>query len=232
MGLVESIILFAVVLAIYVLIIDIFSVFFRVTGVPAEKARFQVISLLTNSGYTTKESEIVVEVLPRRKLARKIMLFGYIFSVTIVAFFINMMMALPAAEFGEVWPQVIAVCAVLAAFLAVKQIPGVKAGFNRAVQKRAYKWLRKSENENPVVLLDEYQNGVVAYVIINALPKSMEQATASSLHIAMEHNVHIMLIKRDNELLSGNFTDVVLQPGDALTVFGKRRQIESLFSAK
>ena len=37
---------------------------------PAEKARFQVISLLTGTGFTTRESEIVLSTRRRRRLAR------------------------------------------------------------------------------------------------------------------------------------------------------------------
>ena len=78
-----SISLFFAVAVLYILIIDVFTILFRMSGMTEEKAKFQVISLLTNSGYTTKESELVVDKLVRRRLARTIMLFGYIFSVTL-----------------------------------------------------------------------------------------------------------------------------------------------------
>ena len=77
---------FAVTVA-YILIIDIFTILFRMTGLTEEKAKFQLISLLTNSGYTTKESELVVAKLLRRKMARMVMLFGYVFSVTLITVF-------------------------------------------------------------------------------------------------------------------------------------------------
>ena len=60
MSLSVSISLFFAVAVAYILIIDIFTILFRMSGMTEEKAKFQVISLLTNSGYTTKESELVV----------------------------------------------------------------------------------------------------------------------------------------------------------------------------
>ena len=42
------------------MLIQVFSVLFRISGLTKVKAKFQVISLLTNSGFTTSESEIVV----------------------------------------------------------------------------------------------------------------------------------------------------------------------------
>ena len=56
-----SISLFFAVAVLYILIIDVFTILFRMSGMTEEKAKFQVISLLTNSGYTTKESELVVD---------------------------------------------------------------------------------------------------------------------------------------------------------------------------
>ena len=78
MSLSVSISLFFAVAVAYILIIDIFTILFRMSGMTEEKAKFQVISLLTNSGYTTKESELVVSKLLRRKLARTVMLLSLI----------------------------------------------------------------------------------------------------------------------------------------------------------
>ena len=43
---------------IYYVLIKFYTVLFRITGLPEEKAGFQAVSLLTNAGYTTGESEI------------------------------------------------------------------------------------------------------------------------------------------------------------------------------
>ena len=79
-----ALVLFVIFVIIYVVISDIITVFFRLTGLTEENARFQVISLLTNSGFTTRESEAIVSSKVRRRLARATMLFGYAFTVTIV----------------------------------------------------------------------------------------------------------------------------------------------------
>ena len=49
---------FILFLMIFLIIVDFFAILFRLTGVPIEKARFQVTSLLTGTGFTTKESEL------------------------------------------------------------------------------------------------------------------------------------------------------------------------------
>ena len=63
-----SAILIMVFIIIYYMLIQVFSVLFRISGLTKVKAKFQVISLLTNSGFTTSESEIVVTDKLRRKL--------------------------------------------------------------------------------------------------------------------------------------------------------------------
>ena len=57
--------LFSFIILLYWIITELFTILFRMTGLPDERARFQVISLLTGCGFTTKESEMI---LARRRL--------------------------------------------------------------------------------------------------------------------------------------------------------------------
>ena len=52
--------LFALIILVYWVISELFAMLFRFTGLPDEKARFQVISLLTGTGFTTRESEMIL----------------------------------------------------------------------------------------------------------------------------------------------------------------------------
>ena len=90
--------LFSLIILLYWVITELFTIFFRLTGLPEERARFQVISLLTGCGFTTKESEIVLSNRSRRRLARITMLFGYVFNITIVSAFINVFLSLKLAQ--------------------------------------------------------------------------------------------------------------------------------------
>ena len=95
-----ALLLFSFIILLYWVITELFTFFFRLTGLPAEKARFQVISLLTGTGFTTRESEIVLTSRQRRRLARITMLFGYVFNVTIVSAFINVFLSMKAIQVG------------------------------------------------------------------------------------------------------------------------------------
>lgn len=78
MNIYPAMLLFSFVILLYWVIAELFTFFFRLTGLPAERARFQVVSLLTGTGFTTRESEIVLTSRMRRRLARVTMLFGYL----------------------------------------------------------------------------------------------------------------------------------------------------------
>ena len=63
--------LFALVILGYWVISELFTLLFRFTGLPDEKARFQVISLLTGCGFTTRESELLRCLIGRQNLCMR-----------------------------------------------------------------------------------------------------------------------------------------------------------------
>lgn len=71
------------------LVIEVLSTAFEMTGVPHEKAKFQVIAMFT-SGYSTKESEIITQHPVRRKLALFVMIFTYVSNVTLFSIIVNL----------------------------------------------------------------------------------------------------------------------------------------------
>ncbi len=88
-NLLAAIIVFNILIAIYQAIIEIFSAIFRIEGIQLDKARFQTISILTGTGFTTSESEIMLSTKRRRKLTQTMILFSYIFNISIVSTIIN-----------------------------------------------------------------------------------------------------------------------------------------------
>lgn len=98
MSIYTALLLFSFIILIYWIITELFTILFRFTGLPDERARFQVISLLTGCGYTTRESELFISNRSRRRLARITMLFGYVFNITIVSAFINVFLSLKLSQ--------------------------------------------------------------------------------------------------------------------------------------
>ena len=223
-----SISLFFAVAVLYILIIDIFTILFRMSGLTEEKAKFQVISLLTNSGYTTQESELIMGKLLRRRLARTIMLFGYIFSITIVTAFVNVVLNLPKAIQEDFWTLTVRLAVVFVIFMIVKRVPGAKQRFNDLIEKMGRKWMFRG-SVNIVSVVDQYAKGVVAGVSIAAVPDSIQGKSLGESGLMENFGVRIILIQRGGEVMEYITRDTKIEKGDKLVVFGKLEKIRSLF---
>ena len=133
--------LFALIVLIYCIILDFFTMIFRLTDLPDEKARFQVMSLLTGCGFTTHESEMILAIKPRRRMALMIMLFGYVFNITIVSAFINVFLSLKLVQKENlVLSILIPFCVVLLIILLLK-VRKVREWENRFFEMLAQKIL-------------------------------------------------------------------------------------------
>ena len=65
-----AIILFLLVIFVYLVFIEIFTIIYMITGISESKARFQVISLITNTGFTTEDSELIMNSNLRKGIAK------------------------------------------------------------------------------------------------------------------------------------------------------------------
>jgi hypothetical protein len=64
----------------------------RITGLDRDISRFQVVSMLTGTGFTTKESELILRHPVRRKIGIFLILFG-VFSLAVVISFLSSVLA-------------------------------------------------------------------------------------------------------------------------------------------
>ena len=118
--------LFALIILVYWIISELFTMLFRFTGLPDERARFQVVSLLTGCGFTTRESEMILSTRSRRRLARITMLFGYVFNITIVSAFVNVFLSLKLVQMGNYFFAVLIPLAAVIAVFAFARIPSIR----------------------------------------------------------------------------------------------------------
>lgn len=221
MGFSLSFSLFFVVSVFYVVVVDVLTLLFRITGLTAEQAKFQVISMLTNSGYTTQESELVVDQPVRRRMARFIMLFGYIFSITIVSVFVNLMLALPSSEKEEVWPALIVISSLFVVFIIVRRIPVVRTAFNSVAEQWGRRWMYGRSGSNMVLVQDEYADGVIAVVTLNNVPSLLDGKSVQEWNDENDHGVYVLYISRGAQLLHRATRETFFEQGDAVTVFGR-----------
>ena len=223
--------LFALVILGYWVISELFAMLFRFTGLPDEKARFQVISLLTGCGFTTRESELLLSSRSRRRLARITMLFGYVFNLTIVSAFINVFFSLKASELAADLISSLIPLLVLLFIFAFMRVPKVRACGDRLIEKLAGRIVHR-DVANTIWLMDYIGQETIAHVTLNEVPEALQGKSLAESGLKSEHNILVMLVEpKDGKAEPAN-AQTVFQPGDRLTVFGEYAVISRVFCAR
>ena len=224
--------LFSVIILLYWVITELVTMFFRLTGLPDEKARFQVISLLTGTGYTTKESEIILSTRRRRQLARVTMLFGYVFNITILSAFINVFFSLKEGQFENFFIGILIPLAAISVILIFMRVPKIRAWGDKLLMSTADRYLMRMETFNAVMLLDYIGGDSIARVTLMHIPEEYRGKTLAEMRLRAETGILVMLVERAGGKNEAARADTVFEVGDKLTVFGDYRAICRTFHAR
>ena len=222
---------FAVLILLYWVISEVFTVLFQLIGLPQEKARFQVISLLTGCGFTTRESEMILSNRPRRRLARITMLFGYVFNLTIVSSLINMFFSIQVTQLKAKLFSMLIPAAALIGVVLLSRIRRVRAWVDRRIKTYAGQFGRQNAY-NSIVQIDQIGKQTIAQVTLKSVPADLQGKTLVETGLKSEHNILVMLIEHDTEPPQAAGADTVFDRGDRLTLFGDYQSICRIFHAK
>lgn len=223
--------LFALLILIYLIISELFTMIFHFVGLPEEKARFQVTSLLTGCGFTTRESEMILSTKQRRRLARITMLFGYVFNISVVSAFINVFLSLKTAEVGNYIIGIIIPIAVTAPLIGLTRIRAVRRLIDRTLEKLVGSMIRPNSS-NSIIIIDQIGKGTIAQVTVKSLPEEFVGVELCKTGLKEEKNILIMLLERKDLSIEAPTAHTVFTDGDKLTVYGDYKTICKVFAAK
>jgi len=224
--------LFSLIILLYWVITEIFTILFRFTGLPDERARFQVISLLTGCGFTTKESEMILSNRRRRRLARITMLFGYVFNITIVSAFINVFLSLKLSQVEHFYLGVLIPLGAIAIIFIFMRVPGIRSWGDGLLQRILDRVFVRGETFNTVLLLDYIGADTIAQVQLKYIPAEYQGLTLAQTGLRAGTGILVMLVERAGEKARPAQADTVFQVGDKLTVFGDYATICRAFHAR
>ena len=215
-----AIILFLLVIFVYLVFIEIFTIIYMITGISESKARFQVISLITNTGFTTEDSELIMNSNLRKGIAKFIMVFSYCFSVSIVALLVNFFMEV--SNIQEVnYFLIIGIFVFFAiCYISIKNVKFTRKIFYSMIEKLTKKFIYKN-NENNIVVIEKIDNKkVFAKIVINMVPYDLIDNTIEKSGIKRKYSIQIISINRnDSSLFPVKASDTV-QQGDVMFVVG------------
>ncbi len=95
-----NLIIFIIVLLVSFVVVRIGAIAFQLTGLEWSLAKFQALSCFSGTGFTTKESELIVSNLQRRKIASVLIVLGNAGFVTLIATAANSLR--PAVDKGKI----------------------------------------------------------------------------------------------------------------------------------
>ena len=223
--------LFSLIILIYWVITELFTILFRFTGLPDERARFQVISLLTGCGYTTRESEMFVSSKHRRNLARITMLFGYVFNITIVSTLVNVFLSFNLEHVVDFVGILIPVAAAAIIFIFMR-VPVVRAWGDRLLGGIADRLIKRTDSFNSVMPLDYIGTDSIALVTLHHIPEEYQGVTLAKMRLKADTGILVMLVEKPGQKAVAAGADSVFSVGDKLTVFGNYATICRTFHAK
>lgn len=223
--------LFSLIILLYWIISELFTILFRFTGLPDEKARFQVISLLTGCGFTTRESELFLSSRSRRRLARVTMLFGYVFNITIVSALVNVFLSFKLFQASQFLSGILFPLAAAAVIFVFMRVPAVRAWGDDLLEKLAGRFLRR-DSSNTVLLLDYIGQDSIAQVTIHKVPEALQGVPLSQTGLKAEENILVMLVEHPGKKAVPAAADTVFLDGDKLTVFGNYSAVCRVFQTK
>jgi len=218
-------------IAMYLTFIEIFTVLFMITGMSHTRSSFQVISLLTNSGFTTTESEVVVSSRKRRKLAIATMIFGHIFNVAIVSLLVNVIMSFSKDGSVNILPAIICLIVFLGFIYIFKRLPFVRVAFDKIVKRLANR-VMFNKNSNPLLILDNFNGFVIAEVKIVDVPEKLKNKTLLESRISKDYGIRLLTIKRNEQTIGDIKKDEIVISNDRLIIFGPLMGIIEVFKQR
>ncbi|RUQ24268.1 hypothetical protein ELQ35_21805 [Peribacillus cavernae] len=202
------------------IVIEVAVVLFNLTGMKTKVSRFQVISMLTGTGFTTDESKVIIDHPVRRKIAAFLILFGA-FSMAVIISSISSILADDLRI-----DKLSYICAALILLLAVVHIPWVrKKASNRLEDVMEHNYQMYERPIKDILYLKE--NDLVTDINVGKDSKLIDKKVADV--ISEEDDISILFIKRGQMQIRRDLYDCEMQEGDQLFLYGNRKEMEEKF---
>lgn len=224
-----SLIIILIVILIYIIINKIYSILFQITGLPKNISNFQALSLFTNCGFTTAESETITNHKARRKIAVACMITGSFFSVIIVSLIVNLISTFSLENAQETYGVILGSCGIFILILLFFQLPFIKKTFNSSIQKIVSLIITKKDKDNVITIIENFGSDSIVEIYIHKLPEFLENKTIHESKIKSEYNINILSIKRNKRLIDIT-RNTVITTNDTLLAYGSFQSIKDCFS--
>lgn len=237
-----SFIIFIVVVIISFIIVRLGGIAFELTGMNTRQADFQALSCYTRCGFTTNESELIMNHEQRRRIAMILISLGNAASVTIIAALVSHLQHIISSEDGTihlpyninipVYSPELEMFIKLLGFILLLFILYrffMKSRFFSSILQYAKSQLKKMKVIEPVPF-EQLVAGAEGYGIsrIQISENSpLCNKTLAESNLPAKLNIQILAINRDENLIPTPKAGNMILPGDIILCFGKEKDIEN-----
>ena len=222
--------------AVYLFMIEIFSVAFKLTGLATKKIRFQVASLFTGAGFTTQESELITNDDRRRRIAVICMYTGHIFSVVFMGLIINVIISIGNSlnedKSGRTWTEWYFIVFYISAFIFLLvlfiKIKPINVRFQRLLENIAINTSKRKRNSNIITILDYYGKNAIVEIILNKIPAFAEGVSLYEMKLTNRYAINLLSIKRGKRMVDVT-RDTMFRKGDIIVAYGLISEIQEAF---
>jgi hypothetical protein len=191
-----------------------------ISGLEKEVARFQVVSMLTATGFTTQESELIARHPIRRKIAIFLILFG-VFSLAVMIASISTILTKDL----RIVQLIIVTCLFGIGLIVLKN-----KNFNRKMSGKFHHKLKKEYelHEMPfqeILYLSESDLFTSVQIAEDSpyVDKRMEEVFTT------DKDILLLFVRRGEEKIRHKRMNLVIQPMDELFVYGSKSVIQNKF---
>jgi len=218
---VPLLVLMLLVVGITVLVVKGGSIALRLTGLEESRANFQALSAVTGTGFTTRESELVMADPRRRRIVGFLMVFGNVVIVTLISLLVGSFAAV--ARTVEKWYLEYGIAVLVLAvgglllYLALRS-RGLTRRWSAWVTDRLTRHLKVRERPVAEVLALAEGHGVAEIRVEAASPCAGKTLAEANLRTA---GLLVLAIRRGDEALPSPSASERIRPGDRLVCYGE-----------
>ncbi|KML39966.1 TrkA C-terminal domain-containing protein [Cytobacillus firmus] len=207
-------------LGIVLAVIEIHTLIFTYTGLDKHIARFQVISMLTGTGFTTGESELIIDHPIRRRFGAFLILFGA-FSLAVI---ISAISSILSDEFFTAKISIVA--AVLIVVIITLKMPKVRHYLSEKLEHELEEHYDFRDLPIREALLTEDNDHVLDYFIDEKCEFNGKELGDI---IGEDEDINVLFIQRGDVKIRKDRLVTELQEGDHIILYGEEQTIEDKF---
>jgi hypothetical protein len=203
-------------------VIEIFVILFRLTNLKSEVSRFQVISLMTGTGFTTGESELILGHPVRRKLATFLILFGA-FSLAVIISSISTILSEDLRTKDILYASGV----VLLVFVILK-LKSVQTKLSKLFKQDMKQTIELGDLPIKDIFISEEQDQLLNLHIYKE-SSLFEKQINQVIHDYDQLGLVVLFIQRGELKLRKNIYHTKIHEGDQILLFGDKNVISRLF---